>query len=253
MRSTSNLRPLAAALALALAGGAAAAEPRSAAIAPREPADGERVMGDWGLTLFTPRTIDFGSFGAPTSVQSVRIYSIGLRHWMSSPLGPFKSWGVDAGFGLALGSAKITGPSNGSIVTLDEPSVSGFSLHAGVPLALSHGRHFSFVVIPEADLIFVGATALDPASTPQYAKVELASWQLEAGVRAGAEIFFGFIGIPELSLEATLGVSLSYEYATSKEKSTGIEWADSSWAFSTARQTDPWRVFGARLAAIYYF
>ena len=77
------------------------------------------------------------------------------------------------------------------------------------------------------------------------------STQIEGGVRAGAEVFFGFIGIPQLSLEGSVGVFLSS--STGKVSSGGASTRFSSFVLSTSSVAQPWDIFRKDIAARYYF
>jgi len=212
---------------------------------PREESDAEKAMGHWGLTVFSPITFNFGAFGG--NPNTVSVYTLGLRHWMGGAAGPFRAWGVDVGFGLVLGRGKTTAPVAGVVTTTDLPSATGFGFHGGVPLAVRHGKHVALVLVPEANLIFASSTVPQPNNT----KTEWSGWAIKAGARGGLEIYFGFIGIPQLSMEATVSAAFSYSKQTSK---TGpVENSSTSWRFTTARENEPWSMFGGSVAAIYYF
>jgi hypothetical protein len=67
----------------------------------------------------------------------------------------------------------------------------------------------------------------------------------------GAEIHFGFIGIPELSLEGTVGVFVRRE--TFKVKQDNNSASDGTTSFGTSVQSDPWAIFANNISAFYYF
>jgi hypothetical protein len=64
-------------------------------------------------------------------------------------------------------------------------------------------------------------------------------------------VFFGFIGIPELALSATLG--LQFEYLRQAQSSGGIDANDTTFSISTTVQNNPWDIFAGNVAARYYF
>jgi hypothetical protein len=90
-----------------------------------------------------------------------------------------------------------------------------------------------------------------PPTTVGGDTTEYSGWSFRFRVRAGFELFFGFIGIPELAMEASLGATLSYDSVSS---TTGpIERSSRAWTFSTVRGNDPWSIFTGNVAALYHF
>jgi len=75
--------------------------------------------------------------------------------------------------------------------------------------------------------------------------------RVDVGARAGFELFFGFIGIPELSLNATVGAQFSMRKVSTD--SSGLTISDTSLGFSTTVQNNPWDIFAGNVAARYYF
>ena len=85
--------------------------------------------------------------------------------------------------------------------SMDKDSVFGFVLQGGLPLALATHRHVSFQVIP-----FVTFAHGQTSTGATGATTDFSGMRLEVGARTGFELFFGFIGIPELALSATVGL-----------------------------------------------
>lgn len=250
MPSRRAARTLAAAMALAAATSAAgqsrAAVP--AATGSQTSSDGERAMGGWALVVFNTQPFEFPNTGGAPPLP-LTVYTVGLRHWTTRSLGPFRNWGLDFGVGLAYTGSKVTQPQTGVLVTTDGPSTSGFGFHFGLPLAVAHHRHATFELVPELDLIH--AREKLPPTTAGGDSTEYSGWSFRLGVRAGFEIFFGFIGIPELAVEASLGATLSYDSASS---TTGpIERSTREWGFATLRGNEPWSIFTGSVAAMYHF
>jgi len=262
MHPAKTLRPLAAALALCLCGAAAAqqkpatapapsAGPRAVPAAPaptapaaREETDGEAMAGRWGAAFFGRNDFEFAAVAGQNRVS---VFTIGVRHWGTQPLGPFKAWGADLGFGLVVGRGKVKTTQASQVTTTDAPSATGFGFHAGVPLAVTHGKHVTFELVPEGDLVFASSTVIQTGGV----KSEWTAWALRLGARAGLEVHFGFIGIRELSLEASVSAGLTYGNQTNK---TGpLEDSRSSWRFGTGKENEPWSIFTGNVAAIYYF
>jgi hypothetical protein len=245
--SPRSARSLAAALALALAS-ATPALAQGKGTAAREESDGEKAMGGWALVVFNTRPFEFPNTGGAPPIP-LTVYTVGLRHWTTRSMGKFRNWGFDLGLGLAYGRSSVTQPQTGVLVTSDGPSTSGFGFHAGLPLAVTHHRHATFEVVPELDIIWASETL--PPQTAGGDTTEYRGMSLRAGARAGFEIFFGFIGVPQLAVEASLGAALTFDRNTStlgpSERSTR------QWGFSTLRGSEPWSIFTGNVAAMYHF
>jgi hypothetical protein len=235
-----SVRMLVAALALALAGEAGAQGKG------REEADGERVVGAWGAAFFGQRTFDFGTFaGGPHAVD---VYTIGVRHWMPGAAGgPFKGWGVDAGLGFGWSHGKHQDSTVGGTPTL-ESSDFGLGLHGGLPLALARTRHVTFLLVPEIDLLWASGSSESPGVPPAVIKTDWSGFALDLGARAGVELHLGFVGVPELSLQGSLGAA--FRYAETTRKPPGVELTDSAWRLGTDR---PAGLVVGNVAVIYYF
>ncbi len=241
-------RSVLAALALASAAPALAQGRSPAPAAAREESDGEKAMGGWALVVFNTRPFDFANSGGAAPIP-LTVYTLGLRHWTTQPLGPFRNWGVDFGLGLAVGRSTVTAPQTGQLVTSDGPRTNGFGVHAGLPLAVHHHAHATFEVVPEVDAIYANETI--PAQTPGGDATEYKGWSFRMGARAGFEIFFGFIGLPQLAIEASAGAAITYDRLSSIVGPS--ERTVSQYGFSTLRGSEPWTIFPGSVAAMYHF
>jgi hypothetical protein len=239
-------RHLAVALALATAT-SAQAQARPASPAPREEGDGARAMGTWALVVFNTKPFEFPNTGGAAPIP-LTIYTLGLRRWTTQPLGPFRNWGFDLGVGLNYSSSTITQPQTGTLTTSDGPSTSGFGLHAGLPLAITLHKHAVFELVPEVDVIWAKESI--PALTGNVITT-YDGWSARIGARAGFEIFFGFIGLPQLAIEASLGARFSYDSVSSSVGA--IERSTRAWGFSSMRGNEPWSIFSGSVAAMYHF
>jgi hypothetical protein len=161
---------------------------------------------------------------------------IGIRYWLSDMLG------IDAGigFGLTSGSVEVMGMSN------DTPSWHSFMIHGGVPLSLASAGHFSFQVVPELNVGFAGASM-------EMAGVEtsVSGFHLDVGARAGAEIHFGFINVPQLSLQGSVGLRLNMD--STGFETDGVDNSTSNMSIGTTVGDNPWNIFTSNVAALYYF
>jgi hypothetical protein len=194
--------------------------------------DHDLWVGRFGVGWYGTRAVPAGSANPDAAVQTP---VIGGRYWLTPTLG------IDAGLGLAI----VSGSTSANGASADKNSRTSFVLHGGVPIVLGGSRHFSFQVTPELDLgLATGKN--NPAGA------DVSGFLLQLGARAGAEIYFGFIGIPALALDASVGLFL----ASTSGKTTppnGIAVSDSNFFLGTQHFNDPWDIFRGNVAARYYF
>lgn len=171
---------------------------------------------------------------------------VGLRYWIDQMLG------LDVGLGLLNTSGSTTTQVGPTTTTTDDPSFLGLIVHAGVPLALSSSKHYSFQIVPEANIGFSTATQ----TIPNAGEITFQGFGVNLGARAGAEVHFGFIGIPELALQG--GVGLYFETATATvtakpNNGQETEGKRSETRLGTTVNGQPWDIFTSSIAAMYYF
>jgi hypothetical protein len=177
--------------------------------------------------------------GSPT-VTNITFPALGIRYWTSPTIGV----DVALGFGWTGGSIDAGGTS------VDKDSVWGFILQGGLPIALSTHRHVSFQLIPFAAIAY-GATSVSSGGTTGGSATDFSGTRVDVGARVGFELFFGFIGIPELALSATVG--LQFEMLKYSANSAGLNSSNTSLGFATTVQNNPWDIFAGTVAARYYF
>ncbi|MBC7172299.1 MAG: hypothetical protein H5U40_07740, partial [Polyangiaceae bacterium] len=73
------------------------------------------------------------------------------------------------------------------------------------------------------------------------------------GARLGSEVHFGFIGIPQLSLQASVGVRARYQWTQEKDTGSDVRLRADDLSVGTTVQNSPWNIFIANVAALYYF
>ncbi|MEM9193736.1 MAG: hypothetical protein AAGF12_31465 [Myxococcota bacterium] len=229
--------------------------------------DHQRVVGRVGIgwfgiqqvaypaaSLAAPTTMAFDPSGeapagtAPVSgnVGFLSLPTIGARIWLSEMIG------IDAalGFHFSSGSDEVDSIP-GDVVGTDTPTTTAFLLHAGLPLAFFHQGHYKFLLIPEIELGF--ATGDDGGST------NLSGFTFTVGARAGTEIHFGFIGLPFLALQASVGLKLQFVSTSVDACPTGncsdqnIITSGNNFSLQTLDFNEPWDIFTGNVAAIYYF
>jgi len=182
--------------------------------------------------------LGFGYLGRPgvavgQAAAVVNAPVIGVRYWLDPGMGI----DVGIGFGLTSGSTTTAGTST------DNPSAWAFVLHGGVPLALASGRHYTFTIVPEAN-VGLGGGGTDTVSNSGFL--------LDLGARAGAEIQFGFIGLPELALQGSIGAMFQVT-SSSSTPDGGEKTGQSNMSITTTVFNSPWGIFTNSVSALYYF
>jgi hypothetical protein len=125
----------------------------------------------------------------------------------------------------------------------------GLALHGGLPLALLDSGHFVFELVPQLNLGF--ASGSHESTGAGGVNTDTSGFLFEIGAKAGAEIHFGFIDIPQLSLQGTLGLMIHHESRSSE--TGGAEVDTNSTSFATGVDGAPWAIFTGALTAIYYY
>jgi hypothetical protein len=168
---------------------------------------------------------------------------VGVRYWFSELVG------LDVGLGMSLagGKTKATG--------VDDVKAAGHTaalLHAGVPLSLADSGHFSFQVVPEANIGFAVTGDQDADPDDEF---KSSGTFFNVGGKVGGEVHFGFMGIPELSLQGNVGVYLQMESVKDKQTVADVdaEVSQSATTFGTTLGSDPWDIFTSNISALYYF
>jgi hypothetical protein len=109
---------------------------------------------------------------------------------------------------------------------------------------LASAGHFSFQVIPELNLGFGGAS-----QTVGGMDQSVSAFHLDLGARAGAEIHFGFINVPQLSLQGSIGARMNIDSTSNDPGDAGT----SNFSLATTVGDNPWNIFTSNVAALYYF
>jgi hypothetical protein len=205
------------------------------------------VVGSLGIGYLGRRSLLIASgidIDDPTDIATAEVSApvIGARYWLNDMIG------IDAGLGFLLsgGSVEVSTPAGD-----DETDVQGFTaliVHAGVPISLADSGHFSFQIVPELNVGFASSSVDGVGDAPD---TDFDGFHLDVGARAGAEVHFGFIDIPQLSLQGSVGARFAYD-------KVGIEVGESSadrttHSVGTTVGDNPWNIFTSNVAALYYF
>lgn len=214
--------------------------------------DHEKVVGHIGVGYLGFSNITIGSGqanGTGFAGQAIPAPTIGVRWWLSEKLG------LDLGVGIAIAGSSNESVQGSTTVSQDEPGVFGLVFHGGVPLVFAHQKHMKFLVIPELNIGFATSTETPAAvAGTQPGDITRNGFHFDAGGRIGTEIHFGFIGVPQLSLQATVGLLLRHD-AFKVKQDVGNQTnsvSHSETAFGTTVQGAPWAIFANSISAIYY-
>lgn len=203
--------------------------------------DHQQVVGHWGVGYFGVTSVPDGlATGGTGSIETTGAPAVGVRYWMNSKMG------LEAAIGL--GFTHESGTSNGT--DLGSIGTSAFLLHLGAPFALASSQHFTFELIPELAFGYGAQSQTDPAdpNTPKGS-----GYLFSLGGRIGAEIQFGFIGIPQLSLQGSLGLHFELMHGSSSVSALNSSVSLSTWSLTTSVSQAPWKLFTGNISAIYYF
>lgn len=210
--------------------------------------DHEKVVGHIGVGYLGLTTLPLApGNGIPATVSAP---VIGVRYWLAEKIG------LDLGLGFGLTSASTEVVNGGNSQTRDAPSVFGAALHGGVPLVFAHEKHYKFLLIPELNIGIAKATFTPnvPPGAPAQPDESHSGFHLDVGARIGAEVHFGFIGVPSLSLQATVGAYVRRDQIKVSSEPNGGTVSSSTGvtSFGTSVQSDPWALFANNISAIYY-
>jgi hypothetical protein len=249
MRRIKLLISSALALSLATLAGVASAEEAAApaptpaaARAPASedgPSDHAKHVGRIGIGYFGPFSVP-NNDGALATGGGPSVQVVGVRYWLQEKMA------IDLGLGLSMTNGSTTAADG---TKSDGPSRLVFALKAGVPISMYEGKHYSFIFEPQLLFGHSGTTtkvlnAADNTSGGNH---------LAIGATAGAEVSFGFIGLPMLALDATVGLAFDWQNGSSKTGATGDETKASATTLATASGSQPWNIFSTNVAVLYYF
>jgi len=199
------------------------------------PSDFDPSVRRWAIGYAGISQVPVGS----PMIGVATVPALGLRYWSSPTMGV----DVALGFGWAGGSTDVAGTST------DKDGVFAFVLQAGLPFALATHKHVSFQVIPMASVGYGKQTISDPTGAGY--DMNFSGLRVDVGARAGFEVFFGFIGIPELALSATIGAQ--FEMVKITQDVAGTSASDTTLSITTTVENNPWDIFTSNVSARYYF
>ncbi len=183
-----------------------------------EPAAGETDHDSVsiGLAYFGINRVRISPAGLGDGPLNVNLATVGIRYWLGTV-------GLDIGVGLGTTMRKdyntcldTTDPANPT-VDCNAPrsriagleSAFGLGLHFGLPIAAATSRHATLLIIPELGFAYGKGTLIVDYNNPAL-DIDTKGLQLDVGVRVGGELQFGAIGLPNLSLQLTVGLGLRW-------------------------------------------
>ena len=181
----------------------------------------------------------------PSAPVILNAPSLGIRWWFNQTLG------IDVGLGFAYSGGSSTLNTGTTSTSTSKQGQFGMLIHGGVPLSLATGKHISLQITPELNLGFTHASQAPMGTATGLPDASLSGVRFDLGARIGGEVHFGFIGVPELSLEGSIGAFFSYQ--TSGISAGAASFSDSSIGLTTASFNNPWDFFTSVVRARYYF
>ena len=166
--------------------------------------------------------------------------TIGARYWLDERMA------IEGALGIGVQAGSRTTEMGNTSTDVNLPHFFGMALHGGLPLVFASSAHFAFEVVPEMNIGFVTGGWTGPNND-----VSLSGFLLELGGRVGAEIQFGFIDIPQLALQGSVGLHMRYEGRS--ESGGGNSFSAHNFNISTTVDGNPWNIFTSNITAIYYF
>jgi hypothetical protein len=232
---------------------AAAAQPKAPVEVPdvetRATSDHDAMVGRLAVGYLGFVRIPFGALASldlnePTGpAQYALAPVVGVRLWLNSTLG------IDAGLGVTttFGTHKSESPGVSNSTNATAPT--GLAVHFGLPLALKAAKHYAFQLIPEANIGYAQQAIPNPETN---LGTDLSGLHLDIGARAGAEVHFGFIGVPELSLVGSVGLRVDVNQTKTENKATNVTDKDTRTVVHTTVGNNPWDIFMGSISAFYY-
>lgn len=210
--------------------------------------DHEAMVGRLAVGYLGFVSIPFGALegiddNEPGPAQIASAPVVGIRYWLNP------SVGIDAGLGVTttFGTQKVE--SLGVSTSTNATAPTGLAVHFGLPLALKAVKHYAFQIIPEVNLGYAQQAIPNQAAT---LGTDHSGLHFDIGARAGAEVHFGFIGIPELSLVGSVGLRVDVSQTKTENKATNVTVKDSRTVIHTTVGNEPWDIFVGNISAFYY-
>lgn len=232
---------------------AATVSPVAAVAKPEVQMAATRLKNAVGVGFFgaTQRSESSGqSTGGSVTVSTPLV---GVRWWTPLALGPHGRLGLEVAGGVSLFSSEVEAAAGLTVETQKGATRQGFAFHAAVPLALTSTEHVIISVAPEFRHVFSEFIAPSPTPLVETAPARRPGTSTsDLALRGGVELFFGFIGAPNLSLELTARLILRWVEFRSVGFNNSLSLAR-TFAVTSSISDDPFAVIVSSIAAKYYF
>ncbi len=234
---------------------------------PREPSDHDGHDGSVGLGFLGARVVASTQPGGPPAVvitpegdavltvepDEMVVPVFGVRYWFNTTIG------VDLGFGFGVegGSTtqEIPNPDPARHTTLEgsTPSTAAVVGHLAAPISVYSRSHFNVLLIPELQVGYTSGSIEDfeQSTTGEALDLNFSGLMVGFGGRVGLETSFGFIELPELSLQVSWG--LRFETRRHKGKIGDAEMKVTDNRFGTSWYDEPWDALAGAVGVFYYF
>ena len=231
----------------------AAAPVAAAPAADAGESDHDAVVGHIGVGYLGFVNVPFGYLNNPDTNaypgnQIAAAPVVGIRYWFSPSLG------LDVGLGFTTTFGNNSHQlADGTTQTTNASAPTAFVLHGGLPLAFASAKHYAFELIPELNFGYAQRSVTNTG----VETIDDTGMHFDVGARVGAEIYFGFIGIPQLALQGSVGLRIDVNQTQTKHTPAttgGVVVTDSSSrsVISTTVYDKPWDIFLGNISAIYY-
>ncbi len=177
------------------------------------PTDHSVVVGHLALRYFGSAQMPALSFagGMVGNTGSEALHTVGVRYWLNNSIG------LEAGLGIGFSSGSSTSTQQtGGMTTQqssDNPNFFGLGLQVGLPIMLAEAKHLAIHVDPYVFFRF-GTSGITTGAGAMTTDNTLSAVQFGLGANAVAELQFGFLGLPQLGLQAQFGFGLAYTSAS---------------------------------------
>jgi hypothetical protein len=199
-------------------------------------AAGHAAVGFMGISL-----VPIGGTGSPAVNETISAPALGLRYWFSELIG------LDVGIGLGFFAGNI----DDGVDTIPADNGFAMTIHGGAPIALFHAEHYVLLVVPEVNIGFSTGTIFGATQDQDRGR---SGFLFQVGARIGGEIHFGFMDIPQLSLQASVGLYFQYGSAGLGGNRAGArDVGANAFSLETSVQGEPWDIILGLLNALYYF
>ncbi len=194
-----------------------------------------------------------GSAKLNIAPDTVLVPMFGLRYWITRVVGV----DLGVGFNYQTGTFSRAVPNPNGALDRNEDGANGkrtaVAVRLAAPLAVHSGRHYALMVIPELDVGYSSMTVpgFSQSTAGNALDLRLTGLVFGAGGRVGAELTFGFWGVPQLSIQSSWG--LRFESRRRKGKIGDAEMTLVDTAIGTSFQGEPWQWLTGSLGVYYSF